>query len=255
MATTTGERDIVRLIRDQHDEIKRLFSKVETRPSDDRRDAFECLVRLLAVHETAEEEGIYPVVRSAELGGDDIADDRLQEQSNAKNMLSDLERIGVDSPASPRCATPVLRHTESEEHTVLALLERPKTKPSLTAWGRPSGPQSRWHPRTQRRRTRQCSRQGGVFGPACHGHQQFVTDSQQPSGDDGMASAAGAREAEWVSVARAAQATGASEAWIMDRCRDGRLPHRAAEAPESSGTDRMVPLATVRALVDGRISE
>ena len=41
----------------------------------------------------------------------------------------------------------------------------------------------------------------------------------------------------------------------MDRCHDGRLPNRAAGASESSGTDRMVPLATVRALVDGRISE
>jgi hypothetical protein len=82
-----------------------------------------------------------------------------------------------------------------------------------------------------------------------------VTDSQQPSGDDGMASAAGAREAEWVSVAWAAPATGASEAWITDRCRDGRLPHRATGASESSGMDRMVPLATVRALVESRISE
>jgi hypothetical protein len=82
-----------------------------------------------------------------------------------------------------------------------------------------------------------------------------VTDSQQPSGDDGMASAAGAREAEWVSVAWAAPATGASEAWITDRCLDGRLPHRATGASESSGMDRMVPLATVRALVESRISE
>jgi hypothetical protein len=82
-----------------------------------------------------------------------------------------------------------------------------------------------------------------------------VTDSQQPSGGDGMASAAGAREAEWVSVAWAAQATGASEAWITDRCRDGRLPHRATGASESSGMDRIVPLATVRALVESRISE
>jgi hypothetical protein len=77
------------------------------------------------VHETAEEEVIYPVVRSAELGGDDIADDRLQEQSNAKNMLSDLERIGVDSDEhAPRFAAlrdAVVRHTESEEHTVLPL--------------------------------------------------------------------------------------------------------------------------------------
>jgi hypothetical protein len=30
MATPTGESDIVQLIRDQHDAIKRRFSKVET---------------------------------------------------------------------------------------------------------------------------------------------------------------------------------------------------------------------------------
>ena len=93
------------------------------------------------------------------------------------------------------------------------------------------------------------------FGPAGDGYKQSVTDSQQPPGDDGIASGIGASEAQWVSVAQAAQATGASEAWIMDRCRDGRLPHRAADAPDSSERDWMVPLATVRALVDGRISE
>ncbi|HEY6698327.1 MAG TPA: hypothetical protein VIZ67_08880 [Acidimicrobiales bacterium] len=82
-----------------------------------------------------------------------------------------------------------------------------------------------------------------------------MTHSQQPPGDDGIASGAGAPEAQWVSVAQAAQATGTSEAWIMDRCRDGRLPHRAGGAAESPGTNRMVPLATVRALVEGRISE
>jgi hypothetical protein len=118
MATTTGERDIVRLIRDQHDEIKRLFSKVETRPSDDPRDAFECLVRLLAVHETAQEEVVYPLVRSAEPGGDDIAEDRLQEQSNAKNMLSDLERIGVDSDEfAPRFAALIRRPQPARPET------------------------------------------------------------------------------------------------------------------------------------------
>jgi hypothetical protein len=95
----------------------------------------------------------------------------------------------------------------------------------------------------------------GPFGAGGDGYQQFVTQSQQPSSDDGIAPGAGAPEAQWVSVAQAAQATGTSEAWIMDRCHDGRLPNRAAGASESSGTDQMVPLATVRALVEGRISE
>jgi hypothetical protein len=95
----------------------------------------------------------------------------------------------------------------------------------------------------------------GLYFAAGYGYQQFVTQSQQPPGDDVMASGTGGPETQWVSVAQAAQATGTSEAWIMDRCRDGRLPHRAAGGAESRGTDRMVPLATVRALVEGRISE
>jgi hypothetical protein len=48
MATTNG-RDIVRFIKDQHEEIRRLFSAVDENHGDERRDAFECLVRLLAV--------------------------------------------------------------------------------------------------------------------------------------------------------------------------------------------------------------
>ena len=96
-------------------------------------------MRLLAVHETAQEEVIYPLVRSAEPGGDDIADDRLQEQSNAKNMLSDLERIGVDSDEfAPRFAAlndAVLRHIESEEHTVPLLLEKTQDQAKLDRVG------------------------------------------------------------------------------------------------------------------------
>jgi hemerythrin superfamily protein len=126
MATTDG-RDIARFVRDQHDEIKHLFSQVEEGRGDERREAFECLVRLLAVHETAEEEAIYPVVRSAGPGGHDVAEQRVKEESRARRMLSDLERVGVDSDEfAPRFAAlrdAVVRHAESEEQTVLPLLE------------------------------------------------------------------------------------------------------------------------------------
>jgi hemerythrin superfamily protein len=61
------ESDIVRFIRDQHDEIKRRFSKVESWRS--RR--LRVPGAALAVHEAAEEGVIYPVVRSAEPGDHD----------------------------------------------------------------------------------------------------------------------------------------------------------------------------------------
>jgi hypothetical protein len=56
-------------------------------------------------------------------------------------------------------------------------------------------------------------------------------------------------EKEWIPLAEAAAIAGCPEPWLMDRCRDGRLPSRPV-----SGS-RLVPLTTVRALVAGRISE
>jgi hemerythrin superfamily protein len=139
MAADADGRDIARLVRDQHAEIKRLFSQVERNQGDDRREAFECLVRRLAEHETAEEEVIYPVLRSADPVGDQIADARTDEESRAKAMLSDLERVGTDSDEfAPRFAVlrhTVVRHADREERTVLPLLEQTQDPDELERMG------------------------------------------------------------------------------------------------------------------------
>ena len=139
MATTTQGRDVAQFIRHQHREIKRLFTEVEERQGEDRREMFENLVRLLAVHETAEEEVIYPVVRR-QAGGDEIADARIGEESEAKRMLADLEKAEVDSDEfAPRFAVlrdAVLRHATSEEASVLPLLELTQDEDMLDRMGR-----------------------------------------------------------------------------------------------------------------------
>jgi hemerythrin superfamily protein len=123
----TTARDVADLVRVQHNEVKRLFSLVDTSTRDDRREAFEDLVRFLAVHETAEEEVIYPVVRS-QTGGEAIADARIDEESNAKVMLAQLEKTGVGGDGFGSQFTvfreAVERHASQEEETVLPLLER-----------------------------------------------------------------------------------------------------------------------------------
>jgi hemerythrin superfamily protein len=136
----TDGQSIARFIRDQHEEIKRLFSAVAEERGDDRKDAFACLVRLLAVHETAEEEVIYPVVRSADDAGDTIADARVEEESRAKRLLSDLERVGVDSDEFPpqflTLRDSLLRHADMEETTVLPLLEQTQDSEKLERMSR-----------------------------------------------------------------------------------------------------------------------
>jgi len=127
MSAEHDGRDIAQFIQDQHEEIRHLLDDVASHQGIARREAFEELVRLLAVHETAEEEVMYPVVREAR-GGDAVAEARISEESDAKQMLAGVEHAGVESDEfAPRFAVmrqTVLKHAELEEATVLPLLEQ-----------------------------------------------------------------------------------------------------------------------------------
>ena len=67
--TGTTQRDGVRFLREQHDEIRSLLGETVKAEGEARRALFERLVRLLAVHETAEELVVYPMIRNVGSGG------------------------------------------------------------------------------------------------------------------------------------------------------------------------------------------
>jgi hemerythrin superfamily protein len=113
------EGDVVDLLVHQHSQIRDLFDEVENTLGQDRRNAFDRLVRLLAVHETAEEEIIHPLARHTLPGGEEIVDDRLEEEHRAKEKLARIE--GMD-PETPQFLTEldelriaVLTHARAEE--------------------------------------------------------------------------------------------------------------------------------------------
>ena len=87
------DEDGIELLLRQHTEIRELFERVETARGADRRDAWRDLVRLLAVHETAEEEVVHPAARSG-AEGERIVDARLTEERKAKEVLSTLDAMG-----------------------------------------------------------------------------------------------------------------------------------------------------------------
>ncbi|WP_030606643.1 hemerythrin domain-containing protein [Streptomyces sclerotialus] len=122
------EQDVVALLMGQHGEIRNLFDEVEQTTGDARRDAFRRLVRLLAVHETAEEEVVHPYVKSAVDGGADIVADRLAEENAAKEALSELDGMDPeDSAFLPRLLelrTAVTEHARAEERYEFAQLRR-----------------------------------------------------------------------------------------------------------------------------------
>ncbi|TDC72792.1 hemerythrin domain-containing protein, partial [Actinomadura sp. 7K507] len=90
--------DLVDLLKAQHGRIRDLFDEVMHSEGQERKESFRALVRLLAVHETAEEEIVHPVARRLP-GGDGIVDDRLAEEREAKELLSELDGMDTDDPA------------------------------------------------------------------------------------------------------------------------------------------------------------
>jgi hemerythrin superfamily protein len=90
------QQDVIDLLLDQHTEIKQLFAQVKAAQGDEKRDRFQDLVRLLAVHESAEEQVVHPAARNET--SDQIIDARLHEEDEAKHSLSDLYDLGTDDP-------------------------------------------------------------------------------------------------------------------------------------------------------------
>lgn len=114
-----GGRDVVAFLVSQHQQIKDLFQQVSTATGEQRQDAFTTLRRLLAVHETAEEEIVHPRARQALADGDDVVDARLQEENEAKKTLATLEGLDVDSAEFEKLfqelQADVLNHAAAEE--------------------------------------------------------------------------------------------------------------------------------------------
>ncbi|GDY39181.1 hemerythrin [Streptomyces antimycoticus] len=123
-----GMDDVVALLMRQHGEIRNLFDEVERSAGDDRRDAFRRLVRMLAVHETAEEEVVHPVARRSFDGGEGVVEDRLREEKQAKEKLSRLD--GMDTadagflPSLRELRTEVMAHARAEERYEFVQLRR-----------------------------------------------------------------------------------------------------------------------------------
>jgi hemerythrin superfamily protein len=125
VAETKQELYATTFIHRQHDQIRELFDAVQQAAPEERAEAFEPLVRLLAVHETAEEMVVYPMAMGGEAGREIVAQ-RKAEEDQAKKALVDLEKM---DPATPEFLTAltafqqtVLDHAAAEEDEVFPLL-------------------------------------------------------------------------------------------------------------------------------------
>jgi hemerythrin superfamily protein len=123
--TDRRDENVITLLERQHVEIRMLFGVLERSTGAERRKAFHDLVRLLAVHETAEEEVLHPEVRALE-GGRAVVEARLGEEHRAKQLLSTLYDIGPDTEGFDillaELREDVLAHAGHEEREEFPLL-------------------------------------------------------------------------------------------------------------------------------------
>ena len=132
--------DVVVLLREQHQTVRTLMSSIMTAPPSARAASFEPLVRLLAVHETAEEMVVYPALAKAADGeGQRIIEARKAEEDEAKKVLADLEKLDPASSefamAFAAFAQSVEAHASAEEREVFSLLSRSCSAEDLRAMG------------------------------------------------------------------------------------------------------------------------
>lgn len=127
MSETDRDQDVTDLLREQHHTIRALIAQVRDSSGDARRDSFEALVRLLAVHETSEELVVHPTAATTGDEGRRVVEARKREEDAAKKQLAELESLG---PTHDRFvehfepfAAAVEAHARAEEETVFLLID------------------------------------------------------------------------------------------------------------------------------------
>lgn len=86
---------IIEALRHDHDEVREMFGRLDAATGEQRRELFQQLVGELVRHEVAEEEILRPV--SKRDAGEEIANARIHEESEAEQLLKDMEKL---DPAS-----------------------------------------------------------------------------------------------------------------------------------------------------------
>jgi len=113
-------RNVVDVVTEQHDELLGLCERLEASP-DDRRIA-DVVIATLSRHLSAEEQYLYPAVRTVVPGGEDLAARELAEDHE---LLVTLKRLGSGDDVAARAAelaAAVRRHVEADAEELLPVL-------------------------------------------------------------------------------------------------------------------------------------
>jgi Hemerythrin HHE cation binding domain len=117
-------------ILEDHARITLMFTALtEASTADEREKCFGDLLRKLMVHETAEQEVVYPLAREAS-GGGPLVQERPREEKGTEHLLKSFEGTEPDAPDFAVVLDPlhaaVLEHVVREEREEFPMIEQAK---------------------------------------------------------------------------------------------------------------------------------
>lgn len=137
-AARLPDGDVVAILLEQHARIQDLFAEVKNSRGEAKRQAFEELRGLLAVHETAEEMIVRPVARDT--AGKQEAEARNAEEKEANKVLAQLEKMDTNSAEFQaqliEFERAVVRHAYREETEEFPAIRAGRTPEQLQSMGK-----------------------------------------------------------------------------------------------------------------------
>ncbi|MEH0845177.1 hemerythrin domain-containing protein [Micromonospora sp. CPCC 205711] len=120
----TAHQDVVDVLVADHREVEAIFVELESRQgsAEHRRQLADVVIAELVRHSVAEEAYVYPTVRKALPGGEQLAEHETSEHADAERTMKELESL---DPSEPRFdellahLTSTIRHHVQDEEADL----------------------------------------------------------------------------------------------------------------------------------------
>jgi hemerythrin superfamily protein len=89
---------VITLIKDDHAKLESVFKKLESAEPSEVRDLLQEVAELLIPHSKAEEQVVYPAIKSAVPGEDSDVDDGIAEHHHVEEVLEELMGSDPEAP-------------------------------------------------------------------------------------------------------------------------------------------------------------
>lgn len=115
--------DVIELLEHDHREVEQMFTEYEqaTTPKDKRAIVDSIIIELVR-HAEAEEQAVYPMIRSHIDNGDAIVEHEIDEHSQAERLMKSLEGMNPNNPEfgvlMGQLMSAIKEHVAEEENVV-----------------------------------------------------------------------------------------------------------------------------------------